>query len=234
MTQCLLSKIYKCAYGRYENDTKKLENKGEVFHLAANVEYRQSLVHVDPQFAKEFISYERKVTQKLEGIEPNELKWRKTLSLTSLLEEGDEEVLTKCTAEEIMNPLGTMPHDGWQKRDQVPEVPQILPEKKSVSPPNKFQAKLSKPVALPPPRKSQNPYLMNLISSGGAKAAEEKKTSPAKKILSAFNGKKSPAGAKRGSPGANANRRGSPGATAANKRGSPGASKLIPKEKDMK
>ena len=75
---------------------------------------------------------------------------------------------------------------------------------------------------------------MNLISSGGAKAAEEKKAPPAKKVLPAFNGKKSPTGAKRGSPGANANRRGSPGATAAGKRGSPGASKQNLKEKETK
>lgn len=40
MTVSLLSRIYKSSYTRYENDVKKLENKGEVFHLAANVEYR--------------------------------------------------------------------------------------------------------------------------------------------------------------------------------------------------
>lgn len=40
MTTNLLSKIYKSSYTRYENETKKLEYKGEVFHLAANIEYR--------------------------------------------------------------------------------------------------------------------------------------------------------------------------------------------------
>lgn len=76
--------------------------------------------------------------------------------------------------------------------------------------------------------------MLGLISSGAAKTAEEKKTSSAKKTLSAYNGKKSPANAKRGSPGANANRRGSPAATAANKRGSPGASKQNAKQKEVK
>lgn len=109
-----------------------------------------------------------------------------------------------------------MPKDGFKNKPETIE--------KSVSPPNKFSAKLSKPVAVPPPRKSQNPYLMELISSGAKtnEDSKDKKVSPAKKILSAFNGKKSPTNA-RSSPGAN--RRGSPGATGANKRGSPGANK---------
>lgn len=133
MTQDLLSKIYKSSYTRYEKETVKLEDKGEVFHLAANVEYRQSLVHVDPQFAKDFTSYERKVTKKLEGLDQNELKWRKTLSLSSLLDEGDQEVYDKCTLDEIMNPVGTAPHDGFKSAVKKEE-----PEKKSASPPNKF------------------------------------------------------------------------------------------------
>ena len=150
----------------------------------------------------------------MEGIDVNELKWRKTLSLTSLLDDGDQEVYDKCTVDEIMNPIGTMPKDGFIKKEE-PE------KKKSVSPPNKFSAKLSKPVAVPPPRKSQNPYLMELISSGAAaktnEDAKDKQPFPVKNQASAFNGKKS--------PGANANRRGSPGATATNKRGSPDAQK---------
>jgi len=114
MTTSLLSKIYKSSYSRYENETKKLENKGEVFHLAANVDYRKSLVSVDPEFAKDFVHYERKVTQKLEGVDLNELKWRKTLSFTSMLEEGDEEVYNNCSVDEIMNPIGTVPKDKFK------------------------------------------------------------------------------------------------------------------------
>jgi len=42
------------------------------------------------------------------------LKWRKTLSLTDLLEEGDNEVYDKCTDFEILNPIGTLPKDGFK------------------------------------------------------------------------------------------------------------------------
>ena len=75
---------------------------------------------------------------------------RRTLSFSSLIDEGDQEVFDKCTVDEIMNPIGTIPQDGFKgEKQKVPE-----PQQKSASPPNKFQAKLSKPIAVPPPRKS--------------------------------------------------------------------------------
>ena len=114
MTKSLLAKIYKGSHERYEKDTSKLENKGEVFHLAANLDYRKSLVHVSPQFAKDFVSYERKVTQKLDKVDQNELKYRKTFSITEIIEEGDKDVYNNCTAEEILNPIGTLPKDGFK------------------------------------------------------------------------------------------------------------------------
>jgi len=99
MTKSLLAKIYKGSNERYEKDTGKLENKGEVFHLAANLDYRKSLAtNVSPQFAKDFVSYEKKVTLKLEKVDQNELKWRKTLSFTDLIMEGDKDVYNKCSA----------------------------------------------------------------------------------------------------------------------------------------
>ena len=91
-------------------------------------------MNVDPEFAKDFVQYEKKVTQKLQGADQKELQWRKTLSLSSLIALGDQEVYDKCTVDEIMNPIGTMPKGGFKsEKEKKPE-----PEKKSVSPPNKF------------------------------------------------------------------------------------------------
>ena len=54
------------------------------------------------------------MTLKLDKVDQNELKWRKTLSFTDLIEEGDNEVYDKCTDFEIQNPIGTLPKDGFK------------------------------------------------------------------------------------------------------------------------
>jgi hypothetical protein len=43
---------------------------------------------------------------------------RKTLSFSSILEAGDDEVYNNCSVDEIMNPIGYVPKGGFKKKEE--------------------------------------------------------------------------------------------------------------------